>query len=215
MNSDIESEIKLLVDGDPSTELERWLVANCELMLSDSKHLRNTYFDTPSGDLHKLKIGLRIRYGEDTGAEQTIKTGGRVVGGLHQREEYNLPVNGERPQLAGFPTHIWQESQDIKQLEKDLIPLFTTDFDRRRWLVAITSPADQQAENAQTVIEVVFDCGEIRAGDKIEQINELELELKQGEVEKLSSFAKQLATVLTVRPGELSKAARGYRLAQR
>lgn len=198
-----ESEIKLLVDGHPAETLRSTLETHALLKLSDSVHLRNVYFDSPERLLHKLKIGLRARHGEDTGAEQTIKTAGKVVDGLHQRAEYNAPLSGEVPSLADFPQEIWPQGTDVAALQQVIAPLFSTDFDRQRWVV----------EFAGSVIEVVWDHGEIRAGEKCAEINEVELELKQGEVADLFGLAEKISAEIATRPGELSKAARGYALA--
>ncbi len=42
-------------------------------------------------------MGLRIR-GDQGRYEMTLKIAGRVVGGLHQRPEYNIPL--DKPELA-------------------------------------------------------------------------------------------------------------------
>jgi len=47
----------------------------------------NVYFETPSNSLRKMDMGLRVRRIDDK-CTQTIKTSGRVIGGLHQRPEY-------------------------------------------------------------------------------------------------------------------------------
>jgi len=60
---------------------------------------------------------------------------------------------------------------------------------------------------------VVYDCGEVIAGKKTELIAELELELLSGSINPLFRVAEQLVNQLPLRTGWLSKAARGYLLA--
>ena len=57
--------------------------------------LGNTYYDYPDHFLAKQKMGLRIRQ-EDQELTLTLKTNGKVVGGLHSRPEYNLPLTEKR-----------------------------------------------------------------------------------------------------------------------
>ncbi|GAM62621.1 adenylate cyclase [Vibrio ishigakensis] len=63
-------------------------------------------------------------------------------------------------------------------------------------------------------VEVVFDQGEVVAGENTTPICEVELELKSGQTDALFTLARQLSEEGGVRLGNLSKAARGYRLAQ-
>lgn len=56
-----------------------------------------------------------------------------TVGGLHQRPEYNLPLEGEWPQLAAFPAEIWPQGSDLGALQNGLRPQFRTDFRRQAW----------------------------------------------------------------------------------
>jgi len=165
------------------------------------KHLCNCYFDTANLAMRQLDMGLRVR--SDNGhLEQTIKTAGIVVGGLHQRPEYNVDIYSHLPTLALFPANIWPESQDIAELQSQLIPLFTTDFKREIWLVTFES----------ATIELAFDQGEVTSQGQSETICEIELELVTGDRSALFAFAALLFASLNVRAGLQSKAARGYRL---
>ena len=137
-------------------------------------------------------------------AEQTIKTAGIVRGGLHQRPEYNLPLQGDRPTLADFPSEIWPENTDIAQLQADLVDLFTTDFERSMWHIKLPNNAE---------IEVVFDQGMARSGEQSYPICEIELELVSGDIDDLFTLAQQITQLGDVRLGNVSKAKRGYQLA--
>jgi triphosphatase len=169
----------------------------------DEKQLNNNYFDNKDLTLRKLDIGLRIR-GVNQKYEQTIKTAGKVVGCLHQRPEYNVDLESNHLDLLLFPEHIWPANVDVVKLQKSLHTIFTTDFYRQTWLIT--------KENS--VIELALDRGEIFTSPNIETliINELEIELVSGKEQALFELAEQLMTVIKMRPGKFSKAARGYAL---
>lgn len=173
----------------------------------NSDSLANCYYD--SGDLlfRQHDIGLRVRASNNV-LEQTIKTSGKVVGGLHQRLEYNVAIENKSPQLSLFSAKIWPDSSNlnagmIKQVQSQLISLFATDFERITWLI--------QNENGSQ-IELAFDLGCITVKGTSESICELELELVKGETSDLFVLAKLLSQHLSLRPGIKSKAARGYAL---
>lgn len=64
------------------------------------------------------------------------------------------------------------------------------------------------------MIELALDRGIINTSTcpKSIVINELEIELVKGEQQALFKLAEQLKTIVTIEPGNLSKAARGYAL---
>ena len=169
----------------------------------DHHQLGNDYFDTENLALRNMDFGLRIRT-KNQQYEQTIKTAGKVVGCLHQRPEYNIDIKTKELNLSLFPYNIWPENTDIETLENDLQVIFSTDFLRKTWLI-------HQGEN---VIELALDKGEIftKSTEPMELINELEIELVSGNEKALFDLAEQLNGVVTMTPGKLSKAARGYTL---
>jgi triphosphatase len=141
--------------------------------------------------------------------EQTIKTAGQVIGGLHKRPEYNVAIEDSCPQLALFPKAIWSETQNVNNIQESLVNIFSTNFIRFIWLVTLVNKVGEE-----TLIELVFDQGEVSANGKNESIAEIELELVKGNVEDLFVLAKALSFSLPIRPGIKSKAARGYALWQ-
>lgn len=169
----------------------------------DKKQLINNYFDNEDLALRKLDIGLRIR-GVNYKYEQTVKTAGKVVGCMHQRPEYNVALEDNHLNLLLFPEHIWPENFDVVKLQKSLQVIFNTNFVRQTWLVT----------QASSVIELALDRGEIFTSSDVETfaINELEIELVSGDEKALFALAEQLMTIIQMKPGELSKAARGYAL---
>lgn len=168
--------------------------------------LTNIYFETADNRLRQHDMGLRIR-GYDGRYEMTMKTGGKVVGGLHQRPEYNVDIDSDKLDLARFPTNIWPEGWDIAELQTALTPLFRTDFTREKWVITY----------GESEIELALDQGAIsstHAGELSEPLSEIELELKQGNQADLLALAAELAPIGGLRQSNLSKAARGYHLAQ-
>ncbi|QUJ67869.1 inorganic triphosphatase [Photobacterium sp. GJ3] len=197
-----EIELKFFVSADFSSHLLR-KIAQAKILQQSSKRLGNIYFDTPEQILRQHDIGLRVRRIDDVYI-QTLKTAGRVVAGLHQRPEYNAELNGSQPDLSLHPADAWPEHFDIASISSQIAPLFSTDFERQQWLIAM--PDGSQ-------IELAFDQGEVRAGERSEPICEVELELKSGQTDALFTLARDLCDEGGMRLGNLSKAARGYRLA--
>lgn len=163
--------------------------------------LNNVYYDTPDLQLRKHGIGLRVRH-SDAGREMTVKTAGQVIGGLHQHPEYTLPLDGEQPDITRFPAEVWPQDLDPNALRAALQPCFSTDFTRERWRI----------KSGESELEIALDRGEIRAADRQEALDELEIELLSGRTCDLLTFAQQLTQNGGVRQGGLSKAARGYQL---
>ncbi|TMP84992.1 inorganic triphosphatase, partial [Pseudoalteromonas ruthenica] len=104
-------------------------------------------------ELRALDIGLRTRCC-DNDCEQTIKLAGEVVGGLHQRPEYNLPLQSVKPDLMAFAQGIWPHAMQVSSINENLFQIFSTNFIRRTWLI--------ETEQGSK-IEVVLDKGEVVA----------------------------------------------------
>ncbi|WP_041714113.1 inorganic triphosphatase [Paraglaciecola sp. T6c] len=201
---DLEIELKLLATPSAQQDILSWLTqSQLNYTVLAQKQLRNDYFETPQRTLRKHDVGLRIR-GHNGEYEQTVKTKGRVIAGMHQRPEYNVSLPSPVLQLALFDEDIWPQSIDLRVLEDDLYLMFSTDFMRHTYLITLGSG---------TQVELVFDQGAISANGRTVDICEIELELKQGEPSELFELAQQLVDITPLRVGLHSKAARGYRLA--
>jgi len=198
----IEIELKFITTPEGAEKLPARLAAWPNQHSAPQK-LTNIYFETPDRQLRRWDMGLRIR-GFGDSYEMTLKAAGQSVGGLHQRPEYNVPL--EKPELAieRLPTEIWPPEVDLSSLQAQLQPLFSTHFMREKWVVTYLN----------SEIEVAFDRGEVQAGELSEPLHEVELELKKGERADLLAFAAELAEMGELRLGSLSKAARGYALVQ-
>lgn len=199
---DAEIELKLFFNENEKKSLINLLdsLPNCDA--KGREVLTNGYFDTPDLTLRKWDMGLRIR-GINQHLEQTIKTKGQVVGGIHSRPEYNVDIDQNFPQLNLFPNKIWPEGANVEQTQSELYCLFNTDFARQRWHVFVDD----------SLVEVALDMGEIRVGEAVDPICELEFELIAGDTSALLTLAGIVSRAIPVRLGKASKAQRGYQLA--
>ncbi|MCX8957924.1 CYTH domain-containing protein [Erwinia psidii] len=198
----IEIELKFIATPEGAQKIPV-LLAGWPHQHGSGQKLSNIYYETADSQLRQWDMGLRIR-GFGDRYEMTLKTAGQTVGGLHQRPEYNVPVEKPVLDLFRLPLGIWPEGCDVAALQRQLNPLFSTHFVREKWVVTYLN----------SEIEVAFDTGKIVAGERSEALNEIELELKSGQRDDLLAFAAELTVVGGLRLGSLSKAARGYALAK-
>jgi len=196
-----EIELKLLV---PVGGLDA--LANVPII---AQHARNrgifrnfesAYFDTPDRQLFRNKIALRVRKSGKTFI-QTLK---RPVDGTNPlaRHEWEVAVPSFAPDLEVLPP----ESREIGLdgiTNTVLETVFVTKFRRR--IQAVDLPAAN--------LELAYDNGGITAGERSEIINEIELELKAGDIATLYDVALALLDSAPLRVGTLAKADRGYHLA--
>lgn len=214
MNTEIELKFLVKFDdlvGETASKITELLIAKKYKFIEDKKELTNRYFDTNDLNLRCHDMGLRVRSNIDNlkheRIEQTIKTAGRVIGGLHQRPEFNVTIDNHTPDLSLFPNEIWHEQQNISDIQSNLLTIFSTNFTRLIWLITL-----EHEDKTNSVIELVFDQGLIIANNRQEQICEIELELIDGNISDLLTLAKTVCYCLKVRPGLKTKAARGYAL---
>ena len=197
-----EIELKFYVHPDSVETLRNHLHSLTDDRVAPTQ-LLNIYYETADNWLRRHDMGLRIR-GFDGQYEMTMKIAGRVVGGLHQRPEYNIALDKPELDLARFPQEVWPDGVLPEDLQTQAQPLFSTDFYREKWLV----------NAGESRIEIGLDLGDVKAGELAEPICELELELLSGDPADILKLARQLVTLSGLRQGSLSKAARGYHLAQ-
>jgi triphosphatase len=199
-----ELELKFLLPQAQLSQLVTVLPQLGQIQQHDQAALLNAYFDTPDNWFRRHDMGLRSRLKRGK-YEQTIKLAGSQHGAMQLRPEYNLPCDAVVPQLSDFPPQIWPQHADIGLLQRQLTELFRTDFSRQSWQLHCSDA---------TVIELAYDQGQVIGGGKMQAIAELELELISGNAGQLFTLAQQLVLQLPLRTGWLSKAARGYMLAQ-
>lgn len=190
-----EIELKLLVPEEPDIEVQDLPVL--KPVQRRTYTLINRYFDTPEHSLTAAGIALRLRYREGQWL-QTLKAKGTPTGGLHQRQEWEMAVTGEQLELDRFPASALPADLDLASLQ----PVFETNFERHEWQLPV-GDAD---------IELVWDQGQVLAGERRVPIAEIELELKSGPPEALFDLAIDLARVIPMLPSDISKAERGFRM---
>lgn len=160
------------------------------------------YFDTAAGDLRKAGFSLRIRRSGERWT-QTVKHKPDSAAGMFDRQEWEWPVDGfdldfdalEKTPLATLLN---------KKLRKKLGPLITTAVHRSLWRIARDG----------SEIELTLDEGAISGGGRTASVAELEIELRKGDPAALFALADALADTVPLRLGVLSKAERGYAIAQ-
>ena len=205
-----ETELKLALPGaDPATLLARLKrVPVLARRKSTTLHLHNIYFDTPELVLRQQRIALRLRrVGDEAKPQwlQTLKTAGRADSALSQRGEWETPVPDAHLSLKALRKTPWADMDGDGTIFRALSPVFETNFERTVWLVR---------RRDASVVEVALDIGQVRAGERTAPLCELELELKAGSAQTLFEVAQQIATSMALLPSAISKAERGYALAQ-
>lgn len=101
---------------------------------------------------------------------------------MHQRPEYNVALSEPELDLALLPAEVWPNGELPADLASQLQPLFSTDFNREKWLLEVDG----------SQIELALDLGEVKAGEFAEPLCELELELVSGDTRAVLKLANQL-----------------------
>lgn len=202
---DREIELKLQCEPDALDRVRRSrALARVKHGRADEKTLRSVYFDTE--DFALMKNGLALRVREVGGKRvQTLKTGSNGNGPASDRGEWEvtLPTNGDGPDLNRLPAAL--RARIRKLAGRDAIsPRLVSDIHR-------TARRLKTRDGGE--IELAIDRGVLRANGRVEQVSELELELKRGEPASLYRLALELADIVPLRVGMRSKAARGFALA--
>jgi inorganic triphosphatase YgiF len=199
-----ELEIKLRLPPEALGKLRRLsLPGAVASQRPATRRLRAVYFDTPDFALRRAGFALRVRR-EGPRWIQSLKGGGGSAAGLHRRLEWESRVPRCEIDVRLLPQDGPGAAARSRKISDALAPLFSTDVFRRARLLAFES-GDR--------IEYCLDRGEIRAGDQVEPVCEIELELKAGAPARLFQVALALVRELPFRVEPDSKAERGYRLA--
>ena len=166
-----------------------------------SRKLHSVYYDTPDLDLWRAGVTLRLRRTSGQWV-QTIKGGGTVAAGLHQRHEFETALTTPVPDFSAIGGELAAHFAS-SQLRARLKPMIVTEFTRFSSLLA---PAPGVA------IEASIDRGIIKSGAATEPICELELEVKTGPAWRAYQVAMQLLEAAPLLVEDRSKAERGVAL---
>lgn len=166
--------------------------------------LYTVYYDTPDLALKRQNCALRLRQMGKNWV-QTIKTGGSVASGLHERNEWEVPVPKNQLDLTQLSDPRMIKLLSDSELRKQLRQIFITQFTRYTHILQI----DEESQ-----IEFCLDHGKIIVDHAKESFTEIELELKSGKPVQLFRLALTLVQMLPfpLRLENISKAERGYML---
>lgn len=154
-----------------------------------------------------FKFAYRVRK-ENDAFIATIKYNSRNSNGLHIREEYDVEVSDMKPNLAVFINQpCWKLLSEYISLEEaENVEMFSkeveTKFIRRCFRINC----------GDSTAEVAFDVGEILANDKKSLINEIEIELLEGDIKEVNNYIKPIVDKLDLIPLNISKYKRGLDL---
>ena len=200
-----EIELKLRLPPQFISELKSLpLLQSHNVCEPTTQKLHTIYYDTPDLALKKKCIALRLRK-INSKWMQTIKGGGNVSEGLHQRQEWEQPVLSNQPDFSKITDPALLELFADENLRQQLQPIFVTDFTRITFHLLFMQNCN---------IECCIDQGEIIAGQRTHPICEVELELKSGTPSQLLEFAELLKSKCSfplIREN-INKAMRGYAL---
>jgi len=192
MNREIELKLEAAPEAIERLTRESWI----ERVGCRSQDQVSIYYDTPDGELRSRGYTLRVRSAGDRFI-QTVKSLDSGAG-LFERGEWEYQIAGPEPDaevlastpLAGFDVN-------------DLRAVIRSDVNRtaRRLL----GDAGE--------ISLDIDEGRISAAGGHEPVSEIEIELVRGTPACVVDVAKRIATAIPVKLGVMSKAERGFALA--
>ncbi|MCR4689023.1 MAG: CYTH domain-containing protein [Saccharofermentans sp.] len=161
----------------------------------ESVLLTNKYLDTADRKITSRGAMIRIRHytsDEEDFYEFTVKYGGAVSEGLHQRYEWNVRSDNSNFNIAEFKKEARSEDDPDELLEEalegvtddDLSVICSNFFDRTVYMFGF----------GDSIMEACFDKGKIlnSNNEQAEDILELELELKSGDVVDLKEMANYI-----------------------
>jgi len=200
-----EIELRFLLDKAAPSEI--WSRVQASKLTSgarSTKALKTIYLDTPDHSLKKAGIALRIRR-DGRRWVQTVKPSRALHGGLSRAGEIENSAPGGRVCLDAIPDASVQG--EIIRLVGGavLAPVCETVMKRTSNEIVLQDG---------TRAEIAIDVGEVRAGGHAAELAELEVELLEGNPAGLYDIAHVLLPAGGLRFSRLSRAARGYLLAE-
>ena len=172
----------------------------------ESVLLEGAYYDTPSRVLKENNVALRVRC-EGAICFATLKWGGnKVVQGLHEHQEVNVPIDTDSCLIAPS-VDIFEESIDGRKMSdlvggESLEMIFVTKVTRRRAKIHYRS----------SIVEIAIDLGKVAAGEKEAPVSEMEIELYAGELSDVLLLTAEIADKYGLEPENRSKYARAVAL---
>ncbi|MGF6367308.1 triphosphatase [Paraburkholderia sp. RAU6.4a] len=204
----MERELKLRVATEDLVKFRNAsMLAQSEATAGTPHLLTSTYFDTPDFSFHWCGTSLRVRtVGNDK--IQTLKREGSAKAGLFDRDEFEMPVNTDAPDLTLLYDQIPDDSDCGKLIRDETVaaqlkPVFVTRINRSAFV--LRQPSGDE-------LELALDEGSVEADSGSVQIAAVELELKQGNPDMLYRVALEMLETVPLRIDHRSKADVGYAL---
>lgn len=189
----LEFELKYAADDDLRQRMVRELGGDWV-----RTEMETIYYDTPAGDLARLRFTLRRRL-ENGRAVCTVKT----PAGSRGRGEWECPcgrIEDAVPVLCGLGA-----PEELAALTRGgLVPICSAKFTRLSRLESI--PGGQ--------VEIALDGGLLLGGGRTAPLGEAEVELKSGTPEDAEAWAGALAARFGLKPEKKSKFRRALALAK-
>ena len=153
------------------------------------------YYDTDLNDLQRYQCSLRARLEGDK-FRAALKLKGDIVEGMSSREEYECDIDGWLNKVGDLPDGEFKDRVNF-WLTNDCLLEERVVVDMQRRIVNL----DYQG----TEIEVVADQGVIFGGNEQQQLYEIELELKSGQLEHITEIGKQFMEQFDLLPSTVTK----------
>ena len=205
----IEFELKFQVDAQHRAAVESAVARG----RSQRTRLQARYFDTADGALAAHRLVLRVR----KEGKQWIQTAKAPADETLQRHEHNVELITERASEIPAPRIERHVGTPVGELiakalraaghdpaDAVLVPLHLTDIRR----------TTREMRTGDALVELAFDRGEVRAGERSHTVCELEIELKSGSPQSLLELARRWRIRYGLWLDTVSKSARGERLAK-
>lgn len=189
----LETELKLQFSSqEEMAELWKsdWFV---DILIPDTvktEYYDTRYYDTGDRALRSFNACIRVREIRDGNYVHTVKIGGKSSGGLHQRYEWNMETANDEFDPSYFIKNAVSDGDPSEILGevleavtgKDMKMICRTSFSRTLSLAGF----------GDSLMEVCFDNGTLYAGEKKEDLFEMEIELKQGDVRDVLELGEEI-----------------------
>ena len=161
-----------------------------------SKRQTSVYYDGAGDKLRKNGLTLRVRE-TGTGFVQTVKALDDGAG-LFSRGEWEAPVGSIEPHVEQL-----RQTPAGNVPVRKLRPIIRSQVERTTW----------RACEGDSILEFALDVGKLRADRGEAPVCELEIEVVEGDAAAVFNAARDVAEQVPVSIGVLSKAERGFALA--
>lgn len=201
----METEIKL----SPVEPSQASQVFSCELIrphLGPSRRhdMESTYYQDKYGLLQKIRAALRLRRENGEGV-CCLKVKKGVEGAAAVRHEYEVHAENIEAGVE-LLCEMSEIPEEIRAILKgaELTPVCGSFFTR--------TEADYITDELSFVLS--YDIGEHHNGDRRAPLGEIELELKEGSVERLNEIAEYITRTFSLEYGKVSKYAAALALGE-